>query len=149
MRHVDDAHDAEGHGQADRGQHENRAQAQAEERRLHELEEPDAALDAVQRPLRRDARRLVERGIGSERVELRPDVGADVAADGFDGREPCRRIAAVEVQRRDRHRDRRPHAAVGLGGEELLERTEHREILGLADLADRGAALVGILVLEL
>ena len=45
--------------------------------------------------------------------------------------------------------DRRAHDAVGLGGGELLERAEHREILGLADLADRGPALVGILVLEL
>ena len=35
VRHVDDAHHAEGDGEADGREHQHRAQAQAEEQRLH------------------------------------------------------------------------------------------------------------------
>jgi hypothetical protein len=55
VRHVDDAHDAEGDRQSDRRQHQHRTLAQPEQQRLYAAIEAAQVIDFLDRHLRRRA----------------------------------------------------------------------------------------------
>ena len=128
VRHVDDAHDAEGDRQADRDQHEHRSEAQAEEQRLDARVEP-ARADRSLAPRRRPragppasrSTKVPSVGLLEQRGEpvahFRPQAARPACA--IASSRACG-IAAVERREREpgldlrpsrRHRSRRRRAA--------------------------------------
>ena len=97
MRHVDDAHHAEGDGEADGGEQQHRAEREAEPdvlrlrpHRLHALDGGDAF-----------RRGLGDLGLvdGAERHERREGVAAAVGGDGLDRRDAGRDVGVGFQQR--------------------------------------------------
>ena len=86
VRHVDDAHDAERDGQADRDEHQHRAEAQAEEQRLDRRRRSCATVSmraTRRRPRRAAPRRPARRSVPSGAVlEERRQPVADLGARG-------------------------------------------------------------------
>ncbi len=75
MRHVDDAHHAEGDGKADRGEQQHAAEADPLEQILGEAEELEATLDRAHRALDGAAHIGIEIGVAELRREEAADLG--------------------------------------------------------------------------
>jgi hypothetical protein len=89
MRHVDDAHDAEGDGEADRGKQQHRAERQAVPDVLHDIPERKAAVDRVD--MRLDlALEVIRRGFHRCRQD-RQRVAIAAGGDRVDGGLSCPR----------------------------------------------------------
>ena len=141
VRHVDDAHDAEGDRQADRDQHQHRAEAQPEEQRL------DARVDAARIESMRSTRRAAAGrtaasgsakaavgGLLDQRRQPVAHLGARGGRERLDGREPrapgrrrrARRAPApVSISPSDRRDPFHRRALAQQLDRRLVERPQH------------------------
>ena len=130
VRHVDDAHHAEGYGEADRGKQQDRAERESVPGVLQRGPKRKAVLD------RRDGvgRGLLDggRGVRRQSAEERERVLIPALADDGDGVDlvGIRCIVEIEHDRGARLGQRLLHLRVALLGDGLLERRQRVRVLG-------------------
>ena len=126
MGHVDDAHQAIGDRQAERGEQQDRAEAQSGERRQADLRAEQAAVDFGERQLRRAAHALVRFRVGAvaalrdERGEHLPHLRVVALREVGGGLGPQRRIRVLQCEGRGRQFQHALDLGVGLLVDRLL-----------------------------
>jgi len=122
MRHVDDPHHAEGDGEADRGEQQHAAEADA----LEEVEaEADIELPALERG-ERGCGGVAHFGVGAGAAASGP--GASRPSGSFEPARPaiaamrCLRRAGIEADAEEARLHHTAQLRILLGGERLLER---------------------------
>ena len=139
MRHVDDAHDAEGDGKPDRGEQQYRAERNPVPDVLRRVPDRKALLDGGDRFLRRLAdggRRIVGK-------RAQDTFGVVVAARGkrLDGRHPVglRDLRIGDDDRGARRFENALDRGVGFLGERCIDRRERRGVARFEDRLGGGA----------
>ncbi len=137
--HVDDAHQSEGDGQAERGEQEDAGEADAVERVAEIFGARDAAVDGAQRD--RGGATDLRIGLGvvalcigqGERGEQGTHRRPRTFGETFGGRAAQRRVGALEFERRGRQDERLPGLGVGLFRERSLQQWQLRGVRGLLE----------------
>ena len=141
MGHVDHAHHAEGDGQADGGQQQDRAQAEAKEYVLDETVELDAALNGFNR-LGGSAAQLGVFVVLGDAAQGVAGFLLKRTAEGIDGGHALIAVARLQVEQSQRGVDRVADAA-GLFGRLVLAQQGG----GLAVYTVTDKALYGVIAL--
>ena len=122
MRHVDDAHHAEGDGEADRGEQQDAAEADPLEEVLQQADEEELPLARGERGVRRLAQLLVGVGGAGELAEQAAHLRVGRAGEALHRGDALLLGAGVELDGDEAGLHRLLDLGVALGGERLLER---------------------------
>ena len=148
MGHVDHAHHAEGDGQADGGQQQDRAQAEAEEHVFDKAVETDAALNGLDRLGSCGAQCCVFIVLGDAAQGVAGFL-FQRAAEGVDGGHALITVTGLQVKQGQRRVDRVVHAAGLLAWLVLAQQGGGLAIHAVTDKTlHGGVALVAIGVAE-
>ena len=116
MRHVDDAHHAEGDGKPDRRQQQDAAERNPFEQADPDLDELEARRDRGHCRLGRFAQIGILLG-DEQRLKLAFDIGIGRARQTIDRGQPAGAIGAAQIDQRERRLDRLTHRGLRLLGQ--------------------------------
>ena len=131
MRHVDDAHLAEGDGKSDSGEQQHRAEADAEDQVLHGSPQRQTLLDPLDAGIRCGSHG--RRGIGGQRAQQRGGIVVAAIAQGLHGRDRSASGASGMARRSEARASCKftPRRRVGLAAQSASRPSAERPCRGI------------------